>query len=317
MTLQTRGYVLYLTAAFMFAINGTVAKAILLSGFEPARLSQLRITAAFLVLLVVVALTRPAALRIRRDEIWLLLAYGVLGVVMTQWLYFEAIARMPVGVSLLIEFTAPLWVALWFRFGWHHPTRRMVWFALFLALLGLALVAQVWQGFRLNVIGVIAGFGAAFALALYYLLGDVALRRPQPRDPISLTMWGFGAGALFWLIAQPWWSFPWSGLAGQGDLVGAAQVPIWLLSTYMIVCGTVLPFLLVVYSLKYLRASQASVVGLTEPLLAILIAWILLGETMTAVQLIGGVFILVGVFLAERSRSTDITEQQPAAQIGN
>lgn len=314
MSLQARGYVLYVTAAFMFAINGTVSKAILLTGFEPARLSQLRITAAFLLLLVVVALTKPAALRIRRDEVLLLLAYGVLGVVMTQWLYFEAIARMPVGVSLLIEFTAPLWVALWFRFGWRYPTRPMVWFALFLALLGLALVAQVWQGFRLNVIGVLAGFGAALALALYYLLGDVALRRPQPRDPISLTMWGFGAGALFWIIAQPWWSFPWSGLLGDGDLAGAIEVPVWLLSTSMVIFGTVLPFLLVVYSLKYLRASQASVVGLTEPLLAILVAWILLGETMSGVQLIGGVFILIGVFLAERSRTGELPETAVTAE---
>lgn len=303
MSLQARGYLIYLTAALMFAINGTVAKAILLSGFDASRLSQFRITAAFLVLLVVVAMTRPAALRIRRDEILLLIAYGALGVVMTQWLYFEAIARMPVGVSLLIEFTAPLWVALWFRFGWRYPTRRMVWFALFLALLGLALVAQVWQGFRLSTIGVLAGFGAALALALYYVLGDVALRREHPRDPVSLTMWGFGAGALFWVIAQPWWSFPWENLLGQGDLIDTTEVPVWILATYMVIFGTVIPFLLVVTSLKYLRASQASVVGLTEPLLAILIAWVLLGETMSGLQLIGGAFILIGVFLAERSRT--------------
>ncbi len=303
MSLQARGYLIYLTAALMFAINGTVAKAILLSGFDASRLSQFRITAAFLVLLVVVAMTRPAALRIRRDEILLLIAYGALGVVMTQWLYFEAIARMPVGVSLLIEFTAPLWVALWFRFGWRYPTRRMVWFALFLALLGLALVAQVWQGFRLSTIGVLAGFGAALALALYYVLGDVALRREHPRDPVSLTMWGFGAGALFWVIAQPWWSFPWENLLGQGDLIDTTEVPVWILATYMVIFGTVIPFLLVVTSLKYLRASQASVVGLTEPLLAILIAWVLLGETMSGLQLIGGAFILTGVFLAERSRT--------------
>lgn len=303
MSLQARGYLIYLTAALMFAINGTVAKAILLSGFDASRLSQFRITAAFLVLLLVVAMTRPAALRIRRDEILLLIAYGALGVVMTQWLYFEAIARMPVGVSLLIEFTAPLWVALWFRFGWRYPTRRMVWFALFLALLGLALVAQVWQGFRLSTIGVLAGFGAALALALYYVLGDVALRREHPRDPVSLTMWGFGAGALFWVIAQPWWSFPWENLLGQGDLIDTTEVPVWILATYMVIFGTVIPFLLVVTSLKYLRASQASVVGLTEPLLAILIAWVLLGETMSGLQLIGGAFILIGVFLAERSRT--------------
>lgn len=303
MSIQARGYLIYLTAALMFAINGTVAKAILLSGFDASRLSQFRITAAFLVLLLVVAMTRPAALRIRRDEILLLIAYGALGVVMTQWLYFEAIARMPVGVSLLIEFTAPLWVALWFRFGWRYPTRRMVWFALFLALLGLALVAQVWQGFRLSTIGVLAGFGAALALALYYVLGDVALRREHPRDPVSLTMWGFGAGALFWVIAQPWWSFPWENLLGQGDLIDTTEVPVWILATYMVIFGTVIPFLLVVTSLKYLRASQASVVGLTEPLLAILIAWVLLGETMSGLQLIGGAFILTGVFLAERSRT--------------
>jgi drug/metabolite transporter (DMT)-like permease len=303
LSLQARGYLIYLTAALMFAINGTVAKAILLSGFDASRLSQLRITAAFLVLLLVVAIARPAALRIRRDEILLLIAYGALGVVMTQWLYFEAIARMPVGVSLLIEFTAPLWVALWFRFGWRYPTRRMVWFALFLALLGLALVAQVWQGFRLSTIGVLAGFGAALALALYYVLGDVALRREHPRDPVSLTMWGFGAGALFWVIAQPWWSFPWENLLGQGDLIDTTEVPVWLLATYMVIFGTVIPFLLVVTSLKSLRASQASVVGLTEPLLAILIAWVLLGETMSGLQLIGGAFILIGVFLAERSRT--------------
>jgi drug/metabolite transporter (DMT)-like permease len=303
LSLQARGYLIYLTAALMFAINGTVAKAILLSGFDASRLSQFRITAAFLVLLLVVAMTRPAALRIRRDEILLLIAYGALGVVMTQWLYFEAIARMPVGVSLLIEFTAPLWVALWFRFGWRYPTRRMVWFALFLALLGLALVAQVWQGFRLSTIGVLAGFGAALALALYYVLGDVALRREHPRDPVSLTMWGFGAGALFWVIAQPWWSFPWENLLGQGDLIDTTEVPVWILATYMVIFGTVIPFLLVVTSLKYLRASQASVVGLTEPLLAILIAWVLLGETMSGLQLIGGAFILTGVFLAERSRT--------------
>ena len=68
------GYVLYLVAATLFALNGTVSKSILLTGIDPTRLSQLRVTAAFLILLVVVALTKRSALRIRRDEIWILLA---------------------------------------------------------------------------------------------------------------------------------------------------------------------------------------------------------------------------------------------------
>ena len=298
------GYVLYLAAATLFALNGTISKSILLTGIDPARLSQLRVTAAFLILLVVVAVTRPDRLRIRRDEIWPLLAYGILGVAMTQWLYFVAISLLPVGVALLIEFTAPIMVALWFRFALHHHTPRIVWLGLVVALVGLALVAEIWQGFTLNALGVAAAFGAAAALALYFLVGDSMVRRPEPRDPVSLTMWGFGAASLFWAIAQPWWSFPWSELSGVGYPLGEGgpEVPIWVLSTYMVVLGTVVPFWLIVVSLQHIRASQASVIGMTEPLLASLIAWIALGEVLSPVQIIGAVTVLVGVYLSERYR---------------
>lgn len=298
------GYVLYVIAAALFALNGTVAKSILLTGIDPARLSQLRVTAAFLILLAVVALTRRDRLRIRRDEVWVLLAYGVLGVAMTQWLYFVAIELLPVGIALLIEFTAPIMVALWFHFGLRHPTPRIVWLGLVIAMVGLALVAQVWQGFTLNAIGVAAAFGAAAALALFFLLGDAQVRRPDPRDPVSLTMWGFGAAALFWALVQPWWSFPWDALSGVGYPLGTdgAAVPIWALSTFMVILGTVVPFWLILVSLQHIRASQASVIGMTEPLLASLIAWIALGEVLTPLQLVGAVVVLVGVYLAERYR---------------
>ena len=299
-----KGYVLYVLAATCFALNGTVSKSILLSGIDAARLSQLRVTAAFVILLAFVAITRPAALKLRRSEIPVLLAYGVLGIVMTQWLYFVSLERLPVGVALLIEFTAPIMVALWFRFGMRQPTRRLVWGALVLALVGLAMVAQVWQGFTLNALGVAAGFGAAAALAIYYVLGDRHVRQPEPRDAVSLTMWGFGAASLFWAIVQPWWSFPWASLSGFGFPLGDASspVPLWVLCTSMVVLGTVLPFWLVVAALHHIRASQASVVGMTEPLLATVIAWFALGESLTVIQIIGAFVVLAGVLLAERSR---------------
>jgi drug/metabolite transporter (DMT)-like permease len=291
-------------AAALFALNGTISKSILLTGFDSARLSQLRVTAAFMILLAFVAIRRRSALRLGRPEIPILLAYGILGVAMTQYLYFVSISRLPVGIALLIEFTAPIMVALWFRFGMHQPTRRTVWLALVIALVGLAMVGQVWLGFTLDGIGVIAGFGAAAALAIYYILADVQVRRPDARDPVSLTMWGFGAAALFWAVVQPWWSFPWSGLNGDGHPLGETgpAVPIWVLCSYMIILGTVVPFWLVVVSLQHIRASQASVIGMTEPLLATFIAWAALGEVLAPVQIVGAVVVLVGVFLAENSR---------------
>jgi len=95
------GYALYLLAATLFAINGTVSKALLLTGIDSTYLSQLRVTLAFLILFAFVAITRPRSLRIRRDEIGILLAYGVLGVAMTQYLYFLALETLPVACSLV------------------------------------------------------------------------------------------------------------------------------------------------------------------------------------------------------------------------
>jgi len=298
------GYSVYALAALLFAVNGTVSKSILLTGISAARLTELRVTAAFVIMFVIVAITRRHALRIRRDEIVLLLAFGMLGIAMTQWLFFLALERLAVGIALIIEFTAPIMVALWFRFGRREAVRPTVWVGLALALAGLVLIAQVWQGFSLDVLGVAAALGAAAALATYYILAEHQVHRPNGRDTVSLTMWGFGAAALLFAIIQPWWSFPWEDLSGTGQPLGAGgpDVPLGLLIGWMVVLGTVAPFWLVVASLHHLTSAQASTVGMIEPVLASVVAWIALSEFLTPVQIIGGLVVLAGVYLAERSR---------------
>lgn len=298
------GYPVYLTAALLFALNGSVAKTLLLSGIDAGRLSQLRVTAAFVILFVVVAITRPHALRIRRDEVWLLIGYGLLGVAGAQFLYFFAIARMNIGIALLIEFTAPILVALWYRFGRGQPLGAGVWLGMVLALVGLALVAEVWRGSTLAITGVLAAAGAAFALAIYYLLGEHSVRRSTPRDPVSLTMWAFGVAAVAWAIALPWWSFPWVLLTGEAvPFTGVGwTLPVPSLVLYMVLAGTVVPFWLSVAALRNISATQASTVGMVEPVLAGTCAWVLLGETLSTVQLAGSALVITAIMLAERAR---------------
>lgn len=295
------GYATYLVAATLFALNGSVSKFLLLGGVPWQRLSQLRVTLAFLILFVVVLLVRRSGLRLRRSEVGRVAVYGILGIAATQSLYFLGIQRLAVGVALLIEFTAPIMVALWFRFVMREPVRDRVFLALLLALVGLAMVAQVWAGFSLDAVGGAASFGAAVALALYYVLGEKLV---VDRDPISLTMWGFCFATVFWAVVQPWWAFPWETLDITAHPFGAngPAVPGGALIAYMVVLGTVVPFALVLQSLRHLRATQASVVGMTEPVIASLIAFVLLGEVLTPVQILGGAVVLAGVLLAETSR---------------
>ncbi len=299
-----RGYLLYLGAATLFSINGTVAKTLMLGGLGATYLSQLRVTGAAILMLVGLLVLRPATLRLRRAELPLLLVYGVMGVAATQALYFISIVTLPIGVSLLIEFTSPLLITLWFRFALHHPTKRIVWVGLVAAVGGLAVVARAWEGFTLDPGGFAAAVGACIALAFYFVATDMQVRGDHPRDPVSLTAWGMAAAAVFWAVVQPLWTFPLGELAGTAHMLGTAGpvVPVWSLTLWIVVMGTVVPFSLVVLSMQHLRASQASTMGMVEPVIATAIAWVALGEMLSPIQIAGGALLLGGVVLAERNR---------------
>ena len=237
-----------------------------------------------------------------RREIPLLAAYGIAGVALTQCFYFVAIARMPVSIALLLEYTAPLMVALWARFVFRQPVRNRVWAALGLSLVGLALVAEVWQGSTLDGIGVAAALVAAVALAAYYLLGE---HSASSRDPLSTTFWAFVFASLFWAVVQPWWNFPVDETRGSTSLLGNlddVSLPLWTLMLCMVVLGTIVPFVLVLSGLHHLPATRVGMVGMLEPVLAGVVAWAWLSEALSPVQLVGGAVVLIGIVLAQTSR---------------
>ncbi len=296
------GYVCLVAAAALFAVNGTVSKVILDTGVTAMRLTELRCAGALVGLAALLLVVAPDRLRVTRRELPLLAAFGIAGVAATQWFYFVAIARLPVGIALLFEYTAPVLVALWARFVLHEHVRNRMWAALALSLAGLALVAQVWDGGTLNGLGVAAAFAAALALAAYYLLGE---HSTTSRDPLSTTFWSFVFATAFWSLLQPWWSFPGSSFTGSTSLLGNVadvSLPVWALAAWMIVLGTIVPFALVLTGLRHLPATRVGTVGMLEPVLASAVAWAWLGEALGAVQLAGGVVVLAGILLAQTAR---------------
>jgi drug/metabolite transporter (DMT)-like permease len=120
------GYGMIFLASTLFAVNGTVSKVIQDAGLSSARLTQVRSTGAFAGLALVLALTNRRALRLRAREIPLLVLFGVCGLAFVQWFYFIAIHRLAIGIALLIQYLAPLLVALWARFVGHEEVRRRI-----------------------------------------------------------------------------------------------------------------------------------------------------------------------------------------------
>ncbi len=290
------------SAATLFAVNGVVSKVILASGLSSLRLTEVRLTGAAIGLLFILAVARPASLHVSRAELPFLAAFGILGLAFVQWLYFLAIHRLEIGIALLIQYLAPLLVALWVRFVVHRPVRRRLWIALALALFGLMLVVEIWKGGTLDGVGVAAALAAAVAFAFYILMAEEGVKR---RDPVSLSAFGFVFGALFFAVIQPWWSYPWHIVGEDVSLLGnlgSSQLPVWALMCWMIVLGAIVPFALFVGSLRHIPATRASILAMLEPIVATAVAWAWLDESLSAVQVVGGVIVLVGIVLAQTAR---------------
>lgn len=291
-----------IAAATLFALNGAVSKIALdASDIGTLRWTELRSTGGFVGIALGLAIVAPRRLRIgTREEIGRFAFYGIVGFALVQWLYFVAIDRLPIGIGLLFEFTAPVLIALWARFAWHEPVRRRVWPALALAVGGLGLVAQVWDGLTLDGIGVAAGLLAAVALAVYYLMGERLVGR---RDPVSVVCFGLGFASLAWAVILPWWSFPTEALGVDAALPhGLFTVPVGALALWGIVLGTIVPFSLSIAALRHLPATTVGIVATFEPVAAAVVAWVWLGQELVAVQVVGGIVVLVGILLAETAR---------------
>jgi drug/metabolite transporter (DMT)-like permease len=275
------GYAMVISAALLFALNGTVSKVVLQSGISSLELTQVRATGAFLGFALVLALTRRESLRLTRREVPYLIAFGI---------------------ALLIEYIAPILIALWAWSVFKEPIRRRIWVALVLAVVGLAVVVEVWSGLSLDGVGVTAALAAAVAYAVYVLMAEHAVRW---RDPASLTAYGFLFAALFWAAVQPLWRFPAGRLDDSVSLLGDLErfsLPVWLLLLYIVVAGTMITFLLVAAALRHISATRVGIVAMLEPVAASAVAFLWLGESFGPAQLLGGGIVLVAILLAQTAR---------------
>jgi len=297
------GYALTLASAGFFAVNGTVSTLALQAGIPATRLTALRCTGAAVCLLAVLAVVAPRRLRVSWREVPFLAVFGVVGVALTQFLYYVAIGRMPVGIALVFEMTAPVFIALYVWLVRREKVRSRLWLALVFSLSGLVLVAEIWQdGGSLDPVGVGAALIAALCLAAYYLLGE---RGTVTRDPVALTCWSFVAAALFWAAAAPWWQFDAGVLAERVPVsVGSLTAPLWVLVTWIVVLGAIVPFWLSIAALRHLPPTAAGLVATAEPVFASIVAWLWVEQVLSGWQVAGGVVVLTGIVLAQTARAT-------------
>lgn len=297
-------------AAILFGLNGGVSRVAMGSGLEPEAFTTVRVTAAALVFAAYAACFRRSALRRPRGSALLLvIALGLVGVAMMQLAYNVAITRLPLGIALLIEYLAPVFVVLWVRFVRKEPVRPQMWAAVALAVGGLAVVSRVWNGLQFDGLGVVMALLAAISFAAYFLIGE---HNVGFDDPLRVILWAFIVATVAMNLVQPIWETP--RLSGSTSLLGRLDehsinplIPIAM----VVVLGTVVPFFLQLIALKHLPASIVVVVAMLEPVIANVLGWAWFEETLTPVQILGAVAVIAGIVLAQTSRKIEHTIPAP------
>ena len=297
-----RGEIYLITGALFFSFNGVIST-LVLDHLSPFRLTQVRCIGAFVILFLIVAPRNLHSLKATRREIPTLVLLGVVGFAAVQAGYFLGIQRgVPLSLVLIIEFTAPIWIVLWIKFVQRKAVPNGMWGGIALAFIGLIFIAKVWDGLTFDLLGIIGALISAFALAVYFLVGSSV---GEKRSAQSITVWGLGMAGLTWAIVMPVWQFPLEVFTKDMDLQGifaGTFVPGWVLIAWIIVMGTIVPYLFVVGGLRRLSPSTSSVMGMLEPVMAGAFAWIWLAQSWAPVQLSGALIVLVGIYIADKAK---------------
>ena len=286
-------------AGACWALAAVLAKHAFDRGVPPVRLAEARVAVALLALAPVLALRWPGLLRPPPGTLPVLAVFGAC-ISAVNLSYYLAIDHLPVGVAVALQYTGPAMLLAATTVLTRNRNRseggrvagapgRLAWMAAGLTLVGAALVSRALEGLgALDGPGLAAGVASAVLFAAYLLTAEEAGRRGVA--PATTLLWGFMVSVAIWMVAAPWWSWPFTLLADPG--VAAAVVGVGLL-------GTLLPFALAVGAVRVVSAATAGIAATAEPVFAAVFAWLLLRQTLAPLQLAGGVLVVAGVIAAQ------------------
>ena len=299
-------------SALTFGMSGPLAKSLMEAGWSPTAAVTARLAGGALVLALFATLIKPDWLRQAREHGRTVLVYGLIPVAGAQLCYYNAVAHLSVGVALLLEYTAPILVVGWVWATTRRAPGRLTLAGVALAVIGVTLVLDVVHGAHFDAVGVAWGLAAAVCAACYFMMSDEVTADGSGLHAITLAAGSLVVAAVAIAALGLSGVMPLQFSTHSVDLAGAS-LP-WLLPVVLLgVVTTALAYFLGISGVARLRPSFASLVGLAEVLCAVLAAWLLLSQSISVTQAVGGIVVLLGITCARLGQRDDTNECAPRA----
>jgi len=296
---NAKGYLCVMAAALMWASCGTAGKALFEGGMTPFELVQIRITLAALLLGITLLVAAASHLRIRLRDLGYFVLLGSVGMALVQGTYFYTISKIQVAAAILIQYLSPFFVAFYSICFWKERLTLPKLVAVLLSFGGCYLVVG---GYNLdllymNRVGILVGVLSSVLFAGYSLLGERGMHR---YGPWTVLFYALLFATFSWHVLHPPFHY----------LVAGFTRAQWGWILYISVIGTILPFGLYFVGVNYIRSTRASITATLEPISAGFMAFFLLGETLEAMQILGGTLVIAAVVLLQLRQERD--EMTPA-----
>lgn len=293
---MVRGYLLIAVAALFWGVSATAAKLLFNRNIPPLVLVETRVGISFLLLTLIFGLAGHEHLR-RGLRHWRRLALlGVVGMAGSNATYYLAIQQSNVPTAILVQYTAPAWVAIYSVWRGSERMSASKLAALVLSLAGCTIAVGAYDPavLRLTGRGVAWGLAAAFTFSFFTVFAG---RLSRELDIWTVIYYSMGFATLFWLITYP-----------PIRLIGYTWGD-WIAFALIALCASLIPFGAFYWGLRYLRPTRALITSTLEPIFAILSSWIVLGDRLPAFRWFGVAGVLAAVILLQR-REPD-TEPAP------
>ena len=276
-------YASILLAAALWGIIGLWNRRLMAGGLSPTGIVTVRNFGGMALLCAVFAVKDRGVFRVKKEHLKYFFGTGIVSVMLFTICYFSCQQICSLAVASILLYTAPSFVVVLSAILWKEPITRRKLAALFLTLLGCAMVCGLFSGtVTVTLTGILLGLGAGFFYALYSIFGRYALAH---YDSMTVTVWTFlFAGPASLLLIRP------------ADLTALdSDIAMPMTAVCLVVFSTVLPYLFYTAGLSKVESGKASIIASLEPVVASLAGVAAFGEPMTAMTAAGILCVLGGV----------------------
>lgn len=296
---KLEGYFLILIAGVLY---GTIPIfATLLSRYEVSTIEQIfiRLLFSLAVFSLFILFFKRHSLRLRPRDYVQFFFFGLYGTALFFTLYVSAAVMTTVTVTVLLLYTQPIFTLLITKLIFRRRVKAGGYIAIVLALIGVCIIFRIWsvnwQDFSL---GHIFALATGFLYSIYLIFMH---SQTQKYRTLTVTYWAFFFG-LIWLI--PLWYV--MRLVFHNPTITAISLNLpgnaWLLLLGFTILPTIMAYLIFNHGMRTVEPHRAGVLVLSEPLGAIIMGWLILGQPVYWTDILGGIFILISFLIIKRLR---------------